>query len=449
MNISFITNNLYSSQYMKNAQGNLYAQKTDGAMKNTIMGKMPVNPFVSSFDRRTDNEVNDRKGLSQQMRQMIRSLKQDSQQDQNNKKINDFLTSSGSPDAAEEDSAPKPTYNYKEVASKIQSAKTSNSAGQAVLAAKRAVTQIKRKISAGDGDPEELQFALTHAKRMEMVARKKKHHLELEEMVARAQKQDERLDEQEDAVRGIQSAITQAEEEKITEKEDQIFDEREEMLEGVTIREADLRCDDRNAAEQSEGAVQLQGVTIREADLRCDDRNAAEQSEGAVQLQGVTIREADLRCDDRNAAEQSEGAVQLQEALSQIEESGANVSDEMMADLNKMISEFGEEELEELEETMEMLEDMEVVDPHMSKEDFEDLKRKHRASENKAIVKANMEYLKDMIKHELGKAGSIPSMGGGQSASEVVGSPAVQGVTVSMPAMAAPVSDGGSIDVSI
>ncbi|WP_026671078.1 hypothetical protein [Butyrivibrio sp. AE3006] len=395
MNISFITNNLYSSPYMKNAQRNLYAQKTDGAMKNTIMGKMPVNPFVSSFDRRTDNEVNDRKGLSQQMRQMIRSLKQDSQQDQNNKKINDFLTSSGSPDAAEEETAPKPTYNYKEVASKIQSAKTSNSAGQAVLAAKRAVTQIKRKISAGDGDPEELQFALTHAKRMEMVARKKKHHLELEEMVARAQKQDERLDEQEDAVRGIQSTITQAEEEKITEKEDQIFDEREEMLEGVTIREADLRCDDRNAAEQSEGAVQLQ------------------------------------------------------EALEQIEESGANVSDEMMADLNKMISEFGEEELEELEETMEMLEDMEVVDPHMSKEDFEDLKRKHRASEDKAIAKANMEYLKDMIKHELGKAGSIPGMGGGQSASAAVGSPAVQGITVSMPAMAAPVSDGGSIDVQI
>ena len=395
MNISFITNNLYSSPYMKNAQGNLYARKTDGAMKNTVMGRMPVNPFVSSFDRRTENEVDNRKGLSQQMRQMIRSLKQDSQQDQNNKKINDFLTSSGSPDAAEEETAPKPTYNYKEVASKIQSAKTSNSAGQAVLAAKRAVTQIKRKISAGDGDPEELQFALTHAKRMEMVARKKKHHLELEEMVARAQKQDERLDEQEDAVRGIQSAITQAEEEKITEKEDQIFDEREEMLEGVTIREADLRCGDRNAAEQSEGAVQLQ------------------------------------------------------EALEQIEESGANVSDEMMADLNKMISEFGEEELEELEETMEMLEDMEVVDPHMSKEDFEDLKRKHRASENKAIVKANMEYLKDMIKHELGKAGSIPGMGGGQLASAAVGNPVVQGVTVSMPAMAAPVSDGGSIDVQI
>jgi len=61
---------------------------------------------------------------------------------------------------------------------------------------------------------------------------------------------------------------------------------------------------------------------------------------------------------------------------------------------------FSEEELKELEEAMEMLETMEVVNPHMSKEDLEELKRKHRASEDKAIMKANMEYLKDMIKHE-------------------------------------------------
>ena len=188
-------------------------------------------------------------------------------------------------------------------------------------------------------------------------------------MVARTQKIDERFDKQEDAAQGIQSAITQAEEEKITEKEDEIFDERETMLE---------------------------------------------------------------------------------EALAQIEESGAAVSDEMMADLNKMISEFGEEELKELEEAMEMLENMEVVDPHMSKEDFEDLKRKHRASENKAIAKANMEYLKDMIKHELGKAGRTPGMGGGQSAPVSVSSPVPQMANVSMPAMSpAPVSDGPSIDVSV
>ena len=369
MNISFNTNNPYYSPYMKNAQGNLYAQQQGGAMKNTVMGKAPANPMASSFDKITDRAAEDRNGLSQQMRQMIRTLKQDSSQNQNNKKVNDFLEASGSPDAAEEETAAASNYNYKEVASKIQSAKTSNSAGQAVLTAKRAVSQIKRKISAGDGDPEELQLALTHAKRMEMVARKKKHHLELEEMVARTQKMDERFDKQEDAAQGIQSAITQAEEEKVTEKEDEIFDEREAMLE---------------------------------------------------------------------------------EALAQIEESGAAVSDEMMADLNKMISEFGEEELKELEEAMEMLENMEVVDPHMSKEDFEDLKRKHRASENKAIAKANMEYLKDMIKHELGKAGRTPGMGGGQSAPVSVSSPAPQMANVSMPAMSpAPASDGPSIDVSV
>ncbi|MBQ9303371.1 hypothetical protein [Butyrivibrio sp.] len=342
MNISFNTNNQYYSPYMKSAQGSLYAQnqvgKQGGASKNTIMGKSPVNPIASSFDKITDRAAEDRNGLSQQMRQMIRTLKQDSLQNQNNKKVNDFLETSGAPDAAETEMESAEKYNYKEVASKIRSAKTSNSAGQAVLAAKRAVTQIKRKISSGDGDPEELQLALTHAKRMEMVAKKKKHHLELEEMVTRTQKRDERLDQQKDAVQGMQSAITQAEEEKITEKEDEIFDEREEMLE---------------------------------------------------------------------------------EALAQVEESGEAVSDEMMAELNKMISEFGEEELKELQEAMEMLETMEIVDPHMSREDLEDLKRKHRASEEKAITKANMEYLKDMVKHELGKSEHIPAMGG-QNASPIV-----------------------------
>lgn len=329
---------------MKSAQGSLFAQnqvgKQGGTAKNTIMGKSPVNPMASSFDKITDRAAEDRNGLSQQMRQMIRTLKQDSLQNQNKKKVNDFLETSGSPDAAENEMKSAEKYNYKEIASKIRSAKTSNSAGQAVLAAKRAVTQIKRKISSGDGDPEELQLALTHAKRMEMVAKKKKHHLELEEMVTRTQKRDERLNQQKDAVQGMQSAITQAEEEKITEKEDEIFDEREEMLE---------------------------------------------------------------------------------EALAQIEESGEAVSDEMMAELNKMISEFGEEELKELEEAMEMLETMEVVDPHMSREDLEELKRKHRASEEKAITKADMEYLKDMIKHEVGKAGNIPAMGGGQTSPIVSG----------------------------
>ena len=46
--------------------------------------------------------------------------------------------------------------------------------------------------------------------------------------------------------------------------------------------------------------------------------------------------------------------------------------------------------------SQEMLENMEIVDPHMSEEELEELKRKHRAAENKAIVKAEMDYLKGL-----------------------------------------------------
>ena len=89
-------------------------------------------------------------------------------------KVNGFSELSGFPDAAEdEETVSAEKYNYKTVASRIQRAKTSISAGQAVLAAKRETLKIKRKMSSGNGDPEELLAALTHAKRMEMAARKK------------------------------------------------------------------------------------------------------------------------------------------------------------------------------------------------------------------------------------------------------------------------------------
>ena len=293
--------------------------------------------------------------ISQQMRQMIRDLKKEKYAAKTNRdKVNGFSELSGFPDAAEEEEIDtSDDYNYKTVASKIQRAKTSISAGQAVLAARREVLKIKRKISSGDGDPEELQFALTHAKRMEMVARKKKHHLELEEMVERTQSRDEKLDNQRDVGMQMQSTLAFAEEEKLSEKEDAIFDAREEMLDA---------------------------------------------------------------------------------ALQHMQEEETSFSEEELKELNEMISEFGEEELKELEEAVELMETMEVVDPHMSKADLEELKRKHRASEDKAIMKANMEYFKDMIKHELVKHASIPGMRGGNGISSAatfsVSAPQIQSPTI-------------------
>ena len=75
-----------------------------------------------------------------------------------------------------------------------------------------------------------------------------------------------------------------------------------------------------------------------------------------------------------------------------------DLMEEFSDEMTDMIEEFGQEEMELLEETMEMLEQLEAVNPHMSDEQLENLKRKHRASEDKAIAKANMEYLKGVMK---------------------------------------------------
>ncbi len=159
-----------------------------------------------------------------------------------------------------------------------------------------------------------------------MAARKKKHNLELEEMVVTTRSRDERLDKQEKAAEDMRNAVIMTAEEKLYSAEDDIFKERQDVIEDFT---------------------------------------------------------------------------------EEVGESGEEISEEAMAKLNEMISEFGEEELKELEEAMEQLENMEIVDPHMSKEDLEDLKRKHRAAEQKAIMKADMDYLKGMIKLQTEKSADI------------------------------------------
>ncbi|WP_026497182.1 hypothetical protein [Butyrivibrio sp. WCD3002] len=307
MNIAVNSQNLYLSFYQKKDSNVKGKNKADGL-----------------FSKLSGDVSDEKSAVSKQMRQMIRGLKNAQFEEKTNSatskdKLNDFLKQSGSPEAEEEEKVINSVkYNYKAVATKIQQAKTSLSAGQAVLAAKRETLKLKSKIASGQGDPEELQIALTHAKRMEMVARKKKHHIELEELVQYTRKNDEKQEEMEDAAVQIKNAMVEAEEEKLTEQEDEIFEAREEMLSDV---------------------------------------------------------------------------------IDSIEESGKTISEGALSDINEMISEFGEEELEQLEESMGMLEEMEIVDPHMSKEDFEELKRKHRTSEDKDIVKANMDYLKDMIEH--------------------------------------------------
>lgn len=73
-------------------------------------------------------------------------------------------------------------YHFKDISSKILRSKTSTTARQVASQARREVLRLKREKQNGSYDNEEIDAAITHAKAMERVAKKKVKHLEEEEM---------------------------------------------------------------------------------------------------------------------------------------------------------------------------------------------------------------------------------------------------------------------------
>lgn len=73
-------------------------------------------------------------------------------------------------------------YQFKNLSSKILRSKTSNAARQAANQAKREVTRLKRLRQSGEYDNEEIDAAISHAKAMERIAKKKVKHLTEEEL---------------------------------------------------------------------------------------------------------------------------------------------------------------------------------------------------------------------------------------------------------------------------
>ncbi len=240
-------------------------------------------------------------------------------------------------------------YNYKEVSNKILRAKTPVSAGQAMIAAKRKVVEVKRKLLAGGDDSDALRLALTHAQRMEMVARRKKHHLEQEEMVEAVQERDAAREQLNDT----SYALAGQAQDRISDRQDAVFEERGRLADAMS------------------------------------------------------------------------------EQLDELAESGAG---EMMEELNRMFADFGEDMLRELNEAMEQLENMEILNPHMSEEELEKVKRRHRLAEQKAILKADMDYLKDSIRQTLAKGGGIPGIGSGMASPSPAAMPAMGGEAGTPPA---------------
>lgn len=359
--------NLYSQSYGSNSRsyagGNGYMNRNAFGASSSGKGMAPTS-MQGTTPQTDDSYISKRRELSRQLDGIHRTEKQSKVMVRLSKGMQEAMGLSDEPDekggfvsmnsfsvsaesmvnslwgksetSSEEDELLKKgtDYNFREVSSKIRQAKTSVSAGQAVLAARRKVLELKRKlVSAGD-DSGDIEAALNHAKQMELVAKKKRRHLEIEEMVAANRKKDEQQDKMEEAASDMQSALAEIAGEKIDEELTEINEQQTEMM--------------------------------------------AEMAE---------------------------------ELRTQNEEMTEEMSEEMLAALDEFVEKFGAEEKEMLEEMSEMLESMEAVDPHMSQEELEELKKKHRMAEEKQMMKADMEYLKEVF-DKLSKEGAkMPGMG--------------------------------------
>lgn len=311
----YVKNSKNKSTVSVKAAQSTSAQKEERQQKLAALEKTTVS--VSSDEKLTQEELAERLETNKKKAKQVKFVGTSV-----NKKDGYLNLTNATTSKKDTKTKKKLNYSYKDVSSKIQRAKNSVSAGQAVISAKRKVMELRRKASSGNVDSEDLQLALSHAKRMESIAKKKKHNLELEEMVEQVQARDEKLDEMKDSS-GSQTGMIDVAKDTIERAEDEIREQQEEYADGI----------------------------------RAEFEELAEEYE----------------LDDE-------------------------MTEELSEEMSQMIEEFGQEEMELLEETMEMLEQMEAVNPHMSDEQLENLKRKHRASEDKALTKANMDYLKGVIK---------------------------------------------------
>lgn len=233
-------------------------------------------------------------------------------------------------------------YSYQRVSNLVTMAKNSVSASKAVISATRSLADLKNKLKTAECSEDEKAAALAHATQMLRIAKKKKRNLEMEEMVKASLKED-----------GVGGPGTEF-----------IKEDKEER------RPFDIS--------------QL-------------------HEDGQGNPDGALLPEESLEMDPEMLA----GSTAFEDVESGIEDDlSMGLSDEMELEMEAM-SEFTEEMNEEMNEILEdeMLDLMEVVNPHMDKEHFEELKLKHRLDEQKMLVKADTEYLKAYLKSVQGGGG--------------------------------------------
>ena len=79
----------------------------------------------------------------------------------------------------------KPGYNYKLISNAILRAKTPDGAAKAAMKARQKLGELLR--GSNEGSDPDLKAAVIHVRKMELIAKRKKKHLEQEEMAERGQ----------------------------------------------------------------------------------------------------------------------------------------------------------------------------------------------------------------------------------------------------------------------
>jgi hypothetical protein len=277
-------------------------------------------------------------------------------------------------------------YSYKKISSQIVRSKNSVTAKKAVQSAKREIMRLNRLKANGNYDEEELELAISHAKSMEKIAKKKVSHLEQEEMVERHKN-------------GFSAALEEVEEKREESEEEEIPEEiPEEESEGKEIDE----------------------------EMMAD----AEEYQYEMELQMAELKES------------------LSENIEQVAESSASSVNDMMAEMSEEMMEMMEElDLTELaESTFAPNPNMSDEDLKMMKIKHRTKEMKEIAEADKIYLKGVIEHEKSKQASGAGVAAAAggspaPAIGGGSSN-------AMPAVTMPGGGGAAPVISGG-FDVSI
>ena len=277
-------------------------------------------------------------------------------------------------------------YSFKSISTKLIRSKTSVAARQVLGEAKREVLRLKRQKQSGMYDSEEIEAAISHAKAIERVAKKKVRHLEEEELAKACGACSDCLEE-------YQSDLEDEWEEQDTGDEEQ----------DDNISEDDLT--------DFETGTELSALDEHEYSLPDVGGLYAQTSSYFENMEAMTL---------------------------ELENLTSEMMDEMTEGMKDLLSEMGLDELFDV--ISDVKQDMDPVALKL-------MKIKHRTKELKEIAKADAEYLKAVFDHlEKQKGGSTVTLGSSGSSGNSVTFPSA--VSIAAPAVAVGVSEP-AIDVSL